>query len=415
MTAMLAGEAAARDVQSRMHSLLYTAPVTKLDYLGGRFLAALVLALVIQLAVPIGFLLTLSFANVEPELVGPFRPTVYLGAYFGIAAISSFVATSVLFWMAAMTRRAMVSYIGGVLLLFTAVFSWAFIAGQLGKWELAKLLDPVGVTVVSEFSRSWTPTEKNIRSIGVGGGFLAYRLAWLGVAVIALTVTYLRFRLSHESAGRAPRSWWRRSGRANDTREPGGDPVFGTARHATTRAPHVDREFGFMTALQQALFIAGRSFRMIVTSWGGLVLVALTLLTMISGANLMETMGVPLYPTAERVTSYLGNSGDIDRFVLPLMVVLYAGELVWQEREARVSDIADAAPTPDWVPLAGKFLGLALVVVVFQALQMGAGMFLQASLGYPCSSRCCTRRFSSGCSSRTICSSRCSRCPCRSS
>jgi hypothetical protein len=37
------GAAAARDVQTRMHPLTYTAPVSKADYLEGRFLAAFVL------------------------------------------------------------------------------------------------------------------------------------------------------------------------------------------------------------------------------------------------------------------------------------------------------------------------------------------------------------------------------------
>ena len=43
VAAAVAGDPAARDVQTRMHPLTYTAPVSKADYLGGRFLAAFVL------------------------------------------------------------------------------------------------------------------------------------------------------------------------------------------------------------------------------------------------------------------------------------------------------------------------------------------------------------------------------------
>src|SRR5687767_12485640 len=39
----VAGEAGARDVETRMHPLTHTAPISKADYLGGRFLAALIL------------------------------------------------------------------------------------------------------------------------------------------------------------------------------------------------------------------------------------------------------------------------------------------------------------------------------------------------------------------------------------
>ena len=45
--------------------------------------------------------------------------------------------------------------------------------------------------------------------------------------------------------------------------------------------------------------------------------------------------------------------------IIPLLIVLYAGELVWREREAGLGEIVDAAPVPEWVLFLGKFLGLA--------------------------------------------------------
>jgi hypothetical protein len=43
LAAAVTGEAAARDVRTGMHPLIYTAPISKAEYLGGRFLAALAL------------------------------------------------------------------------------------------------------------------------------------------------------------------------------------------------------------------------------------------------------------------------------------------------------------------------------------------------------------------------------------
>ena len=54
VAAAVAGEAAARDVEEGMHPLTYTAPVSKAEYLGGRFLAAFVLhALILLEAEPL--------------------------------------------------------------------------------------------------------------------------------------------------------------------------------------------------------------------------------------------------------------------------------------------------------------------------------------------------------------------------
>ena len=68
--------------------------------------------------------------------------------------------------------------------------------------------------------------------------------------------------------------------------------------------------------------------------------------------------------------------------LIPLLIVFYAGELVWRERDAGLSEIADATPVPEWVFFLGKFLGLGLVLVVWMALLTAAGVLGQARMGY---------------------------------
>ena len=53
----VAGEAGARDVETRMDPLTYTVPVSKAEYLGGRFLAAFILNASMLLAMEAGMLL----------------------------------------------------------------------------------------------------------------------------------------------------------------------------------------------------------------------------------------------------------------------------------------------------------------------------------------------------------------------
>src|SRR5262245_48565150 len=78
MAAAVAGTAAARDAHTRMHPLVYTTPVSKTEYLGGRVLAALVLNALILVMVPAGILLALFVSRVEQELLSPFRPAAYI-------------------------------------------------------------------------------------------------------------------------------------------------------------------------------------------------------------------------------------------------------------------------------------------------------------------------------------------------
>ncbi|HEX8831987.1 MAG TPA: hypothetical protein VF705_12515, partial [Longimicrobium sp.] len=120
VAAGVTGEIAARDVETGMHPLTWTAPVSKAEHLGGRFLAAYALNALILLAVPVGVMLAVYAPGVDAEVVGPFRPAAYLMAYGVLALPNAFIGTAIQFACAALGRRAIGSYLGSVLLLFVA-------------------------------------------------------------------------------------------------------------------------------------------------------------------------------------------------------------------------------------------------------------------------------------------------------
>ena len=67
---------------------------------------------------------------------------------------------------------------------------------------------------------------------------------------------------------------------------------------------------------------------------------------------------------------------------MALLIAVFAGELVWRERDVGMGDIAAVAPVPNGVALLGRFLALVAMLVALQAAFMGAGMLLQALQGY---------------------------------
>ncbi|MDF2629631.1 MAG: rane protein [Symbiobacteriaceae bacterium] len=362
--AAVAGEAAARDVSTGMHPLIYTAPVRKADYLGGRFLAALVLNALILLAVPVGTLLGTYAWGAEAELLGPFRPAAYLTAYGFIALPSAFVVTAIQFSFAALSRRTAASYLGGPLLLLTA-----FVGTLLLKGEAGQLLDPVGVVSIVDHLDRWTPMEKNTRLMGLEGWLLASRLLWLGISLGALAFTYFRFRFAHPT----PSVWWRRAKR---------DPAV--ASDTTVSVPPVRRSFGLATHARQSIAIGWKSFEAIAKSWSGLLLLALVaLLAFLSAAESLMQNGVSLLPRTDYILHALAYPEIPPAYVIiPLLIVFWSGELIWREREAGLSALVDVAPVPEWVLFLGKFLGLGFVLAVCMALRMAAGMLAQVGAGY---------------------------------
>lgn len=389
MAAAIAGEAAARDVAARMHPLAWTVPVSKTEYLGGRFLAASVLNAVLLLAVQAGILLAVYLPGVDAALIGPFRPAAYLTAYAFLALPNALVATALQFSLAVRSGRPMAGYLGSLVLFFMSYVVGLFLLFQ-GRQDLANLLDPIGVHfILSELSHLWTPTEKSWRLLALEGTVLTNRLLWLGFAVGTAAVTWLRFRFAH----RAESPGWRRWTRRRDGRSPmpAGIGGIGGMTGKPISVPEAPRTFGFATHARQTLDIAWTSFRTIAASWAGLALLAvIPLLAVPVVLDQMESNGVPLIPTTAGVTQELTGplsadplAEELSRWVIvPLLLVFFAGELVWREREAGLGEITDAMPGSEWAPFLGKLLGLGLVLAVFTALLTGAGMLAQAIRGY---------------------------------
>jgi ABC-2 type transport system permease protein len=195
---IVAGSAAARDVQTRMHALIYAAPIGKADYLGGRFLAAFVLNALILLAVPLGALTAVYLPGRAPNLVAPLRPAVYLSSYGILALPTAFAFTAVQFSFAALTRRPMVSYLGSLLFLANPA---GLVTNVLQMPGPGKLLDPtLRLNVLVLMGDTLTPLEKNTVLTGLDRSILLNRLLWIGVAVAILAFTYVRFRLRHRAA-----------------------------------------------------------------------------------------------------------------------------------------------------------------------------------------------------------------------
>src|SRR5262249_54093994 len=65
-----------------------------------------------------------------------------------------------------------------------------------------------------------------------------------------------------------------------------------------------------------------------------------------------------------------------------LIVILYAGELIWREREARLDQIMDALPVPGWLYFTSKFGALMLVGFDVHLIGMACGIGIQVSKGY---------------------------------
>lgn len=377
ITAAVAGEAGARDVGTGMHPLTYTSPISKTQYLGGRFLAAFALNACIQLAVPVGVILAVYSPGVDAAVIGPFRLAAYITAYAYITLPNAFVGTAIQFAWATLGRRTIASYFGSILLFLVSYGGIILLGFFIGRQDLATLLDVFGhITITSDLMLGWTPIEKSTRLIELKGILLHSRLFWCGIALAALAFTWVRFRFVHVVSG----SWWRRGIRRRKTEA---KQANDTARIAI---PQVSRTFGFAVYARQTLAILWESFCAILIRRGGFIVLAATVLFIfVFVPENMSQLGTPMLPWTNHVLTFL--TASLGTFatpwvIIPIIIIIYAGELVWREREAGLGEMTDATPTPEWALFLGKFFGLGLFLTLWMVFLIVAGVLAQIRLGY---------------------------------
>lgn len=379
IAAAVVGEAAARDVATGMYPLNYTVPSSKIDYLGGRFLASFALNALILLFVQVGIMLAVYLPGVHPDVIQPFRFVAYLTAYGYISLPLAFIATAIQFFLATPSGRPMASYLGSIFLFFMTFF----VASALLYHESwGSLMDPVGFRfIVEDLSRLWTTTEKNWSLISLEGIVLKNRLLWVFIALVAIVATYLRFRFEHRTERTSWKFWTRRKGLSS----PIPADVEFTSRPELS-IPKVSRAFGLALYWRQTLEIAWTSFRTIATSFAGLaMLIGIPLLMIPVLVDQLVSDGIQLLPSTILVLNEMTDpiTTQLGRWVIiPLLLVIFAGELIWREREANLADITDTVPGSEWSSLLGKFLGLGLMLVVFLTILMASGIFTQMMMGY---------------------------------
>src|ERR1019366_8495589 len=117
VSAAIAGQATYQDVDTNTTAFLYTAPITRFDYLGGRFLGALAIQLVIFSSVGLGAWVGTRMPWIDTTRIGPQSALAYFQPYFTLVIPNLILTSAIFFALAALGRRMLPLYAGSVLLL----------------------------------------------------------------------------------------------------------------------------------------------------------------------------------------------------------------------------------------------------------------------------------------------------------
>ncbi|MCD7097360.1 M1 family aminopeptidase [Stenotrophomonas sp. MMGLT7] len=371
VTTLFVSTALLRDFELGTDALVFSSPVRRRDYLLGRIGAALLACLVMYLVIAAGIFVAQFMPWIDAARLGPATLRPYLWS-FAVMVVPNLLFTTALLSLLAVTSRSILWVYIGVIVFFVLYGVSAAMLRDIDNIWLATLLEPMGGRALARTIRYWSAEERNTGIPAIGGYILANRALWLAMTAILFAATFALFRTERSGSGR--RFWQRRKPSA------GIDAVAPTSAERPAAMPAVAPRFTAATAWRQLLHQVRFDTAGVFRSLPFLVLLLLGIANFVPSALFRQSLyGTSIWPVTSQMLAALQGSYS---FLLIIIVLFYAGELVWKERGARIDGITDATPVPNWVPLLGKFLALVLVIASFQLAGALASVAIQLSKGY---------------------------------
>ncbi|MGC2287019.1 MAG: M1 family aminopeptidase [Candidatus Acidiferrum sp.] len=375
LLAAIFGPAILRDFHGDTYQLIFTKPISKFGYLGGRWAGSLVTAIFIFSGIIFGIALGTLMPWADKLRLAPNDFGMYFHIYASIGIVQIFFLGSLFFCVAALTRNIVVVYLQGVgLFAFYLIELVMVVTSNKLDRTWASIADPFGLILVQSLTRYWTVVERNALIPHWTGVFVYNRLMWLGVGALALLVAFALFPMSAEVLGS------RRSSRKAEEARADDENIKREPRRNAVQLPRVTQIFGGLTTWKQLLSMTRMRFFNIVRElpfWA--ITLIMLVFVVVSGHFAGNNNGVEVWPVTYLMVSVVSGQSGLFLFIIG---ALYAGEVMWRERDVRFEQIHDSLPLRDWTDFVSKLLALALVETLLASVVLGCGVLSQALDGY---------------------------------
>jgi ABC-type transport system involved in multi-copper enzyme maturation permease subunit len=380
--AAIFGTSILRDFQRDTYQMLFTKPISKFAYLGGRWAGSFVTTVFVFFGLVIGAYIGTFAPWADHARIGTNHLAWYLQPFFSIVVVQIFFIGALFFAAAALTRKLIVVYLQGVVLFMLYVIGiTVFSTTRSLEHFWTGILDPIGLVMVDTITRYWSVVEKNSQLLpwnfsGYSPGvFLYNRLLWTFVGAAALAAVWTLFPMSVEAL--TARSQGKRAAKARQQEAEEARPIPSLV---AVRLPRVRQVFGAGTTILQYLSLTRLRIRTVMREIPFWAIVGLLIAFAINNGHFAGRVGgVNVWPVTYLMLQAV--EGPATLFFV-IVAALYAAELIWRERDTRFDGIHDALPMAESIDWLSKFTAIAVIELVLLAITMLIGMLMQTIDGY---------------------------------
>ena len=361
------GASVYRDFKYNMHSILFSYPFTKWNYLLSKFFSSFLVVVLITLFVGLGAFSASFLPGVNPELIGPHRLLAYIQSYLIFVIPNLFFYGVIVFSVVTLTRNISVGFITIILLLFIQSVIESFTRDVENRYIVA-LLEPFGAEALQYYTKYWTVYEKNQNLLPFTGVVLYNRLIWFGISSAILALMFRSFSFTQTALTFGKNKSSERITKNN----------FGGI--TKINLPKVSFDYSLQQNLRTTWNLSNIDFKFIVKNWVFIAIVIVGLMfILLTALTAGQLFGTETYPVTWQMLEIPGETFGL---FINLVTFLFSGILIHRGTTSRMNHLVDVTPTPNWVLLLSKFIAIVKMQMVLLFVILIAGVLFQIYKGY---------------------------------
>lgn len=357
-----------RDYKSEMHTILYSYPFTKANYLFAKFFSSWLIVLIIVVVIGLGIFIGFRLPGTNQDIVESFRIASYTQTYLLYIIPNTLFFGAIVFAVVTFSRNISAGFITVILLMFIQGMVETVLSDPENRF-LGAILDPFGGLAVQLQTQYWTVAEQNELYLPISGAVIYNRLLWMAVTIIVFGLVYKYFSFSQNAFSF---SFKKLKGVRTTKQNFGGITRI--------NLPEVTYNYSFRQNLKATWRLSNVDVKYIVKSWPFISIVLVGLIFILITASVLgEIFGTKTLPVTWQMLLVPGNSFSL---FINVLTFLYAGMLVSRGKISQVNQLVDVTSIPNWTLLFSKLIALIKMQILLLLVIMIGGMLIQVYNGY---------------------------------
>lgn len=369
-TALMMADPPIRDFREGITALIFSKPITRAEYLLGKFFGNFFVLACCQSA----FVVTLFVLQWVPKRGVTVQATkffAYPKHFLVFVVISHMFLAALYFTVGTLTRNAKIVY--GLGIAFYPIYiSYQVVLLRRLPWRWKLALDPL---VMNRGPEIHSPNVELMNQIVVvyDADLIINRLMMILLTAVCLTILYRLYSNSERSAKAKELTVIKLSTAAEgvyyqESSRPGFDPnpsayADGTDLAGRVSVPEVtSANQGIRANLNKLIAAMGVEFRLLRAERSLVVVAPLAVFLC-----LLEVAFYPIHADVSLSAAYTSHTATSLLIFLIGMAVFYTGEAMHRDREVRIESFLWTAPVPNSVLILSKFLSTLLLLVALIA------------------------------------------------